>query len=74
MAIGSDAIHAQKGNKTKSQSRLATPAAACDRYFLTCSSLPMRLVWASSSSCFSFIDSAICLDAPLSSLLGDPPV
>src|SRR5580698_1292813 len=43
------------------------------RFLATCSGLPLRLVWAKSSSCFSLIDFSIDFDAPLSLLFGVSP-
>src|ERR671910_655054 len=42
-------------------------------FFETRSGLPLRLVEANSSNCFSLIDSYILLDAPLSLLTGVSP-
>jgi hypothetical protein len=42
-------------------------------FFDTCSGLPLRLVEANSSNCFSLIEAYILLDAPLSWLTGVSP-
>ena len=72
---GLRAAHRDRRDRRGRQRRGAAAIDAVCRYFFlaTCSGLPLRLVEANSSSCFSLIDSYMLLDAPLSSLTGVSP-